>query len=403
MSQEVYITSFGIVSSIGIGSEATLKSLVNTQSGVKSLKYLKTKHTDIPCAEVPLSDDEMRAQLGIASHEIVTRVTLMGLMAAKEAWDKAALGNAKSLGLRIGLLNGTTVGGMDTSELYYKDFINPDTNLHSEYINAHDCGACTEDIADRLGRFDYVSTTSTACSSALNTIILAANLVKCGILDCVIAGGAECLTKFHLNGFNTLMILDREQCRPFDAARAGLNLGEGAAYVVIENEKSIQLRQMQPIAKVSGWGNACDAYHQTASSPEGLGASMAIQQALAMSGLHPEMIDYINAHGTGTQNNDDSEGQAIMTVFGDNVPPISSTKSYTGHTTSAAGAVETAISLLAMQHRFIPPSLSFKNRIEALSFTPVRELVKDVEINHILNNSFGFGGNSSSIIFSKVK
>jgi 3-oxoacyl-[acyl-carrier-protein] synthase-1 len=326
----------------------------------------------------------------------------LGVLAAQEAFLSAGLSENIPAQLRIGFLNGTTVGGMERSEQYYKDFIDPQSHAHTPYIAAHDCGACTEKIADYMGRFDYVSTTSTACSSAVNTLILACNMIEAGLLDVVIAGGTECLTKFHLNGFNTLMILDRKPCRPFDETRAGLNLGEGAAYLVLESEKSVQQRQIKSIAKISGWGNACDAYHQTASSPDGKGAMLAMQQALDMSGLQPSDIDYISAHGTGTDNNDESEGTAVMNLFGAYIPPISSTKGFTGHTTSAAGSVEAVIALLAMQHRFLPPNLNFTQQMYQLSFKPITQFTENVEICHLLNNSFGFGGNNSSIIFSNL-
>jgi 3-oxoacyl-[acyl-carrier-protein] synthase-1 len=199
------------------------------------------------------------------------------------------------------------------------------------------------------------------------------------------------------------MILDKVQCRPFDATRAGLNLGEGAAYLVLESAESVHSRKSNALCMVAGYGNACDGYHQTASSPDGKGATLAMNYALEMSGLKPSDIDYINAHGTGTTNNDESEGIAIMNVFGNSIPPVSSTKAFTGHTTSAAGSVEAVISILAIQEGFLPPNLNFRNQIEILSFTPVQELRKNVKLNHVLSNSFGFGGNNSAIIFSKIQ
>ena len=402
MSDSIFITALGIVSGIGVGTDKTLESLHSLYSGVGKLKYLNTVHEEIPCSEVQLSDDKIKSILNISNDEIITRTSLIGILAAKEAYDKSNFKNCKDYNLRIGFINGTTVGGMEKSEKYYADFINSESNKYKGFIEAHDCGACTEKIADYLDDFDFVSTTSTACSSAVNTLILAFNLIKTGVLDCVIAGGTECLSLFHLNGFNTLMILDPKRCRPFDATRAGLNLGEGAAFLVLENEKSIKLRGSKPICKIAGWGNSCDAFHQTASSPDGKGATLSMQKAIEMSGLTPSDIDYINAHGTGTINNDESEGTAVMNVFGENVPPISSTKSFTGHTTSAAGSVESVISIIAMQNNFLPPNLLFKNKIEKLNFTPIQNQIDGADIKNILNNSFGFGGNNSSIIYSKI-
>jgi len=204
------------------------------------------------------------------------------------------------------------------------------------------------------------------------------------------------------------MILDRESCRPFDATRAGLNLGEGAAYVVMETMENFNGRlQNNPsiaaLCQLSGYANTCDAYHQTASSPDGEGAYLAMKKALENASLTPGQIGYINAHGTGTTNNDLSEGMAIVRLFGEKIPPVSSTKSFTGHTTSAAGSVEAVISILALLHNFIPSNLNFSEKMPELPFSPaIREHPKS-PLQHILSNSFGFGGNDTSLIFSKIK
>ena len=402
MSKDVFVTGLGMVSAIGQNVEETLVSLQELKTGLGNVHHLRTIHRNLPCGEVSLSDVALREILQIPADEEITRTSLLGILAAKEAYLSAEVGRCKTLGLRIGFLNGTTVGGMERSEQYYLDFINPESNEYTAYINAHDCGYTTEKIADYLDKFDFVSTISTACSSAVNTLIHAVNMLQAGYIDCVIAGGSECLTKFHLNGFRTLMILDEQPCRPFDETRAGLNLGEGAAYLVLETEKSLKLRNRKAICKITGWGNSCDAYHQTASSPNGKGAVLSMNAALSMANLKPQDIDYINAHGTGTPNNDESEGMAIMEVFKEKIPPISSTKSYTGHTTSASGSVEAVISILAMKHGFLPVNLNFKHPMSQLSFSPIYKMHKNGNIKHVLNNSFGFGGNNSSIIFSTL-
>jgi len=396
MPRRVFVTGMGIVSGLGIGLEETLSSLKNSRSGIGKIKYLDTVH-DLPCAEVPLSEMEMKHLLDIPADKIVTRTALMAILAAKEALQNSRFPVKE--GYRIAFINGTTVGGMEKSELYYFDFLENDTR--NDYIEAHDCGSLTETIADYFGAFSYVSTPSTACSSAANAIVLGMNLIENRLVDAAVVGGSECITKFHLNGFNSLMILDKEPCRPFDATRAGLNLGEGAAFLVLEPEELCSQRGVEPLCRVSGYGNACDAYHQTASSPEGKGAALAMKKALEMSGIDSYSVNYINAHGTGTSNNDESEGRAIMSVFGDHIPPVSSTKGLTGHTTSAAGGVEAVISILAMLYRFIPANVNFRNQMPELSFSPVAEMVENVDLKHVLSNSFGFGGNNTSVIFSK--
>jgi 3-oxoacyl-[acyl-carrier-protein] synthase-1 len=398
MPEEIFVTGYGIASALGAGKEATLTALRERRTGIAPVRYLKTAHTEFPVGEVKRSNEEMVHALRIPEAKITTRTSLMGMVAVREALEHARIRGKD--GLRIALLSGVTVGGMDKSEIYYLDFLENDTR--NGYIATHDCGACTEMIADYFGVFSTVQTISTACSSAANAIMLGAMLINDGRADVVVAGGSECLTKFHLNGFNTLMILDREQCKPFDAHRAGLNLGEGAAYLVLEAENTLRRRGVEPLCRLSGYANTCDAYHQTASSPDGEGAYLSMAKALNAAQLTPKDIGYINAHGTGTENNDLSEGRAIQRVFGDSVPPVSSTKSFTGHTTSAAGGVEAVISMLALQHNFIPANLNFATPMPELAFTPATAGQPQVPLRHVLSNSFGFGGNETSLIFSKV-
>jgi len=397
MAFDVFITGMGIVSSIGIGVDETMNSLRQKKTGIGTLKHLNTIH-ELPCAEVDLTESQMKQMLGIKEDGVVVRTALLAMLATREAIAQAKLPLDGTY--KVAFIHGTTVGGMEKSELYYFDYL--ENNTRNEYIEAHDCGSCTEKIADYFGGFSYVSTPSTACSSAANAFILGSNLIEAGVVDIAIVGGSECITKFHLNGFKTLMILDGEPCRPFDQTRAGLNLGEGAGFLVLESRKVMTERKVKPLCKFSGYGNACDAFHQTASSPDGQGAYLAMSAAIKMSGLQPVDIDYINAHGTGTPNNDESESQAIIRVFGDNPPSVSSTKSYTGHTTSASGGVEAVISIIAMQQNFIPSNLNFIQQMENISFKPVVDVIENVELRHILSNSFGFGGNNTSLVFSKI-
>ena len=395
MTDSIVITGFGVISAIGNDKAETLTALQSEKTGVQPLKYLHTSHKEFPVGEVKLSDEEMKEKLGI-SEEPTTRTSLMGMIAMREALEEAALLGDRDQ--KTILVSGTTVGGMDKSELCYLDYLQND--LRNDYIKTHDCGATTGIIADYFGIFSMATSISTACSSAANAIILGANMIRSGQTDIAVVGGAECITKFHLNGFNSLMILDHEQCKPFDANRAGLNLGEGAAYIVLETEQSAKKRGVRILGRLSGYGNACDAFHQTASSDDGEGAYLAMHKAIDMAGLTPADIGYVNAHGTGTPNNDVSESQALARLFGDNIPHVSSTKGMTGHTTSASGAVETAICLLAMHHHFVPANYGWHTPMEN-GIKPVKENITNVELRHIMCNSFGFGGNDSSLIISQ--
>lgn len=398
MSKTVYVTGVGIITGLGYGKQVTMEGLRSHRSAIKKVRYLRTEHKDMLVSEVPFSDEEMMQMLNIEDDTIITRAALIGRLALKEALEEAHLDPNMQ---EATFISGTTVGGMDKSELYYLDFLN--NNSKNEYIKTHDCGACSEIIADLCGGFNMMTTLSTACSSAANALLIGKELIETGRADIVVAGGTECITKFHLNGFNALMILDQEQCRPFDKTRAGLNLGEGAGYIVLESKESVKRRKISPLCKLSGCANRCDAFHQTASSPNGEGAYLAMMEALKDAGLQPSDIDYINAHGTGTAHNDLSEGTAIMRVFGDNIPPTASIKSYIGHTTSAAGGVEGVISVLALRGNYMPVNLNFKEKIDELSFVPLHEDIEHKPIRHIISNSFGFGGNDTVCIFSNIK
>ena len=361
------------------------------------MKHLHSSHHELPVGEVQLSNDEMKAMLALPVEEQTSRTSLMGMLAVRQALAEAQLPETAPKNRRVVLISGTTVGGMDITEQYYDSFATSDEHL--DCLKKHDCGSSTEEIAAMFG-ISECTTISTACSSAANALILGANLLKTGQADLVIAGGSEALTRFHLNGFNSLMILDHEPCRPFDAQRAGLNLGEGAAFVVMETEASARERGAEIHAWLTGYGNACDAFHQTASSDNGEGAYRAMTEALEMAQLKPEDIDYVNAHGTGTPNNDLSESAALKRVFAEKMPLISSTKAFTGHTTSASGSIETVICLLAMQHHFVPANLRWEHQIPD-GITPTTG-VKDVTLKHVVCNAFGFGGNDSSLILSAV-
>ncbi|MBI4648618.1 MAG: beta-ketoacyl-[acyl-carrier-protein] synthase family protein [Bacteroidia bacterium] len=399
MYEKVYITGIGSISSIGRNIDENLYSLINKKSGINKLLILKTKHTDnLPCGEIKLTCDELAHIAGIKNTSRFTRTTLLGIIAAYEAFNMAKL--ADFPGLKTGIISGTSVGGMDKSENFYSEFYRDNQKGHIIDMSTHDCGDSTERIADYLGIGDYVSTISTACSSAANAIMLGARLICSEKLDRVVAGGTDALTRFTLNGFNSLMILDKESYRPFDASRRGLNLGEGAGYIVIESEESVRKSNKQILCELTGYGNTCDAYHQTATSPSGEGPYLAMKIALEMSKLHPSAIDYINAHGTGTENNDLTEGFAIKRLFGENIPPFSSTKTYTGHTLGAAGGIEAVFSILALLHQIIFPNLNFKEEIKELGIKPATEVIRDAGLKNVLSCSFGFGGNNTALIFS---
>lgn len=392
MSNTISVTGLGIICSIGNDADSVLESLRKGETGVGPMKYLQSKHSHLPVGEVKLSNDQMKDILGIKDESPMSRTTLMGAIAIRQALEHAGITVEQLNGKRVALISGTTVGGMDLTENYYEQMKTDDSLLYLPKSN--ECGKSTEEMAEIIGLTDaQTCTISTACSSALNSIILGSEMLKRDEVDVVIAGGSEALSRFHLNGFNTLMILDKEQCRPFDDTRAGLNLGEGAAFLILEKNAENSL------AYVAGYGNRCDAFHQTASSDNGEGAYLAMKDALEMAHLNPEDIQYVNAHGTGTPNNDITESQSLKRIFGDNMPEVSSTKSFTGHTTSASGSIEAVICILAMQNNFTPGNLGWKNKIEG-GIVPTSGN-DNIVLENVICNSFGFGGNDSSMVISK--
>ncbi len=394
MTNRVYVVGLGVISAIGNTVDETLHAFEQQQTGIGKLTLFQSRHT-LPVGEVKLTNEALVQHLHIENK--FNRTTLLGLYAARQAVRDAGL--AKKW--RTGITSGTTVGGMDRTENVFRDPDWRNTNAWLQ-IKDHECGSVTERIAEDLHITDSVVTINTACSSSVNSIMYASRLIKAGKIDVAIAGGTDSLTAFTMNGFNSLMILDKELCRPFDATRNGLNLGEGAGFVVLVSEKVLREEALTPYAVVAGYANTNDAYHQTASSPEGRGSFHAMNGALAMASLNAHDIDYINLHGTGTKNNDASEGVAVQKVFGDNVPSASSTKAFTGHTLGASGGIEAVFSIMAIQHGCVYPNLRYAAAMPEIQFAPATTFEKGKAIGHVMSNSFGFGGNCSSIIFSKA-
>ncbi|ANH82900.1 beta-ACP synthase [Niabella ginsenosidivorans] len=397
MNHPVYIAGTGVISSIGNNVAENLEALKSGTAGIQAMQRLQSIHKNtLPVAEVKLSDEEL-AQLAQLP-PCISRTALLSAVAAREAIADAAIDLSN---WRTGFISANSVGGMDKTEDFFPDFLQDTGSGNLKMVVNHECGAVTEVVADALGIKDFVTTISTACSSSANSIFLGARMIRQGKLDVVVAGGTDALTRFTLNGFNTLMILDQEYCQPFDENRHGLNLGEGAAYLVLVSDKVAAKLKEKPVCTISGWANANDAHHQTASSPEGKGNLLAMKGALKKAGLEPSAIDYINLHGTGTSNNDSAEGAAIASLFKEPYPAMSSTKSFTGHTLGASGAIEAVYATLAIREDLVFPNLRLQTPMKDLPFT-VATAPEKKEIRHVLSNSFGFGGNCSSLVFSKA-
>lgn len=384
--RDILITGIGVVSALGIGAEANLDALLRGQTAIAPARFLDTRHRDVPVGEVSLDTGDK------------LRTVELGALALSESVASASLTPADIASARF--VNGTTVGGMDNTERHFASMLESEGAEGGDMLAMNVCEVTTRQTAECVGSWAEMTTVSTACSSAANAIIYGARLIKSGIADIVVAGGAEALSRFHLNGFDSLMILDREVCRPFDKTRAGINLGEGAGYLVLESRASARRRGVTPLAVLAGWGNACDAFHQTATSPDGRGALSAMKQAVEMAHISLSEVAYINTHGTGTQDNDSAELAAMHKLFGDKLPPYTSTKSLTGHTTSASAGIEGAFCVLSLMHGQMYAGCPTLDPADEAN-PPFSHAAK-LRGEYVLCNSFGFGGNDSALLFKKI-
>jgi 3-oxoacyl-(acyl-carrier-protein) synthase len=387
----------GLISAIGNSVRENRDSLQHAYSGIGDIQFYKTAYAGLlPAAEVKTSTEVLNKKIFGAPNPAVTRTSLLALHAVEEAIQDSGLSKQEITSSETALVGATTVGGMCLTDELYSDALAKDKG--TPYLSSYDYASVALAIQQRYGISGEISTINTACSSSANAILYGARLIRHGFARRVIVGGAESLAKFTINGFNALNILSSKPCAPFDRDRSGLNLGEGAAFLVLEKEED--LHGKKTYATLAGFGNKNDAYHPSSNSPEGTGPYLSMKEALENSGLETGEIDYINAHGTGTENNDETESRAMIRLF-ENVPPFSSTKSFTGHTLGAAGAVEAVYSILSLFNQEIYSSLSFSNPITETGLIPVLHY-SGKPIKHVMSNSFGFGGNCSTLIFSKT-
>jgi 3-oxoacyl-[acyl-carrier-protein] synthase-1 len=396
----IVVTATGIITALGTGRDAHVAHIREGVSVLQHPTLLKTRHAgEYVVGEVREANESLAGRLNLDAGGY-TRTALISLCAMQDLMANTDPELLRSAQERLAFINANTVGGMSEVEHLYPSFL-ASTPYGEEirWIDSLDCAESTEQVANSFGLKPRMATISTACSSSANAMIVGARMLQHGLVDFVIAGGGDALSRFTLNGFISLKNVDRQPCRPFDARRNGLNLGEGAAYVLLERESDALKRGAGIQAIFSGWFNANDAYHPTAPSPDGSGALRTMEGSLQKARLTPELIDYINAHGTATLNNDVAEGKAIEKLWQGIPPPFSSTKPFTGHTLAAAGAVEAIISIWAMQDGFVPPNLNWTGQMEELNIRPAVNAEQKV-IRHAMSNSFGFGGNNVSLIFS---
>ena len=390
------VTGMGVISAIGQNLAENRDALIAMRGGISKLEHYPTRYAGmLPCGEIKRSSASLNDTfLGLADPSL-PRTHLLALIAAKEAIGQSGLSPSQLASTETALIGASTVGGMClTDELYHDARIESGGSV---FLPNYDTASVTIAVQQHFNILGEVDTINTACSSSANAIASGVRLIRHGFARRAIVGGSDSLAKFTINGFNALNILSPDWCAPFDADRKGLNLGEGAAFLVLEKEEDIV--EKKTYGCITGFGNSNDAYHPSSTSPEGEGPFLCMREALAMAGLSPAQIGYINAHGTGTENNDLTESVAMQRLFG-TPPPFASTKSFTGHTLGAAGAMEAVYALLGLDHQELYPSLQFRLPITGTALTPLLEYRRE-KFDHVMSNSFGFGGNCTSVIFSK--
>ena len=318
------------------------------------------------------------------------RLAQLGL--AQDGFAEAvARARAKYGAGRIAVLLGTSTSGILQTELAYRTrTAEGELAPGFDYRHGQNLFSVTDFVRRSLRLEGPAMTISTACSSSAKVFASAARYLQAGVADAAVVGGVDslCLTTIH--GFTSLQLVSDEPCRPFDAARKGMTIGEAAGYALLE-------RQAAGIG-LAGYGESSDAHHMSTPHPEGEGALGAMRAALERAGIGPSAIDYVNAHGTATPANDRAEDRALVRLFGKR-PPVSSTKGFTGHTLGAAGIVESIVCFLALEHGFIPPTLNTSVVDPALESEIVLE-PRNVRVRHALTNSFGFGGSNCSLVFA---
>ncbi len=389
LGRQPVITGTGIVCAVGRGTSQVWDALHSLRGGLGPLTLFPSPRYATHAV------GQVREPLDPASTPFRgSRSDQLAWVAAQEALVQARLPSGGPLPQpdRFAVTVGATVGGMTGTEQFLERLLKRNRRRFGP-LRHHECGHTAVRLAQHLGAQGATLTFSTACSAGAAAIAAAAALIESGEADIVLTGGTDALCRMTLNGFGSLLLLDPAGCRPFDAQRAGISLGEGAGFLVLESAASAAHRGVRPLALLAGWGASCDAHHPTAPHPEGRGAAQAIRRALERAGWTPESIDFLSAHGTGTPDNDAMEAKAVHNVFGDRPPPVSSTMRFFGHTLAASGAIKAAVCVHALQSQEIPANIGLESPDPGLGFVPVR-VPTPCPLRRILSSSFGFGGNN---------
>ena len=397
MLKALYLSRFTATSAIGLGLDQTLDALRQRRGGLLPCAF-DTVDLATSIGEVA-GVDAVQLPARLAAFDCRNnRLAQLGL--EQDGFAASVRAAVEKYGpTRVGVFIGTSTAGILQTELAYRRRDADTGALPADFIygTTHNTFSVADFTRQYFGLSGPAVAVSSACSSSAKVFSSARRMLAAGLIDAAVVGGVDSLCLTTLYGFNSLGLISAQPCRPFDAARDGISIGEAAAFALLERP----LEHLPADAVLLlGVGESSDAYHMSSPHPDGLGARMAMQNALTMAGLQPADIDYINLHGTATQSNDAAEGKAVMDLFG-SATPCSSTKGATGHTLGAAGGVEAVICALALQHGLQPAGLNTRQTDPAL---PLNYLLdnRNQPMTYVLSNSFGFGGTNCSLIFGRA-
>jgi 3-oxoacyl-[acyl-carrier-protein] synthase II len=402
LSTRIAVTGAGITCSIGRNRHEVWQSILEARAGISALTQFpgETFPTDLAA--------EAEANLPVSRREAkrLSRTDLLAIVAAREALEQANGGEANGVVPieleRAMVSTGTSTGGLLEGEsFYFRRLIHGRRRAPASRVIQQPTSAPSDAVARALGLGGGVVSNATACASAGAAIGIAADYLRTRQVDAVLAGGSDALCRLTYSGFNVLQAVDPAPCTPFGAGRKGITLGEGAGYLVLERWEDAVSRGAVILAELCGYGSSCDAHHPTAPAEDGRGAEAAMRGALREGSITPASVDYINAHGTGTLLNDSAETKAIIAAVGTNVP-VSSSKSYFGHTLGASGAVEAVVTILALQNQIAPPTLRLEEAADDCPLDYIAHSPRPLAMKNVLSNTFGFGGSNVSLLFRRA-
>lgn len=398
----IAVTGVGIICSIGRNRAEVWRSIRESRAGVAKLTRFpgETFPTDL-AAEVQ-SDIDSLLPIGKRQAKRLSRTDKLALIAAAEAVAQAD-GAAEPLPLdRAIVVTGTSTGGLlEGEDYYFRRIVRGRLRTGASAVVQQPTSGTSDAVARMLNTGGGVISNATACASAGAAIGMAADYLRVRYADVAIAGGSDALCRLTYSGFNVLQAVDPAPCAPFSTERKGITLGEGAAYLILERWDDAQRRGATILAEFLGYGASCDAYHPTAPCEDGRGAVAAIRGALAEGAVEAASIDYVNAHGTGTTLNDSAETKAIETALGGSIP-VSSSKSFFGHTLGASGGVEAVITVLALVEQLAPPTLRLDTAAPDCGLDYIPHTPRPMAMQHAVSNTFGFGGSNVSLLFRRA-